>query len=63
MFNARSGYRKLLRSCQKSFAGDEFALKSARAQLKIEFIKNKSVVDERELGYYLYISSIHVLMT
>lgn len=46
----KSGYRKLLKSAAVAFSGDQFAISSARAQLRLEFIKNKNVTDPQELA-------------
>lgn len=44
-----SGYRRLLRSIGDAFKGDNFAIKNAKNKLKLEFLKNKTVVDVHEL--------------
>lgn len=46
---SRSGYRRLLKSATVLFKRDEFALTSARSELKLGFLKNKSVTDADEL--------------
>lgn len=45
-----SGYRRLLRSATTLFKRDQFALSNAKTQLKMEFLKNKSVTDSDELS-------------
>jgi Complex 1 protein (LYR family) len=45
-----SGYRRLLRSATTLFKRDQFALSNAKTQLKMEFLKNKSVTDLDELS-------------
>ena len=42
-------YRRLLRSVQKAFGNDKFALNNARIELKKEFVKSKNVVNNNEL--------------
>ena len=42
-------YRRLLRSVQKAFGNDKYALKNARIELKKEFVKSKDVVLKNEL--------------
>jgi hypothetical protein len=42
-------YRRLLRSVQKAFQGDQFAMKQARNQLHQEFTKNKGISDPAAL--------------
>jgi hypothetical protein len=42
-------YRRLLRSVQKAFGNDKYALKNARIELKKEFIKSKNVTNSDEL--------------
>ena len=44
-----SGFRRLLRSATTLFKRDQFALSNAKTQLKMEFLKNKSVTDPDEL--------------
>lgn len=46
---AINGYRRLLRSTRHVFKNDDYALKQARQQLKIEFIKNKNINNNNEL--------------
>ncbi len=54
---AKSGFRRLMRSSKAVFGKDLFAYNSARAQLKIEFMKNQSIDNPQILGniynYYL----------
>ena len=42
-------YRRLLRSVQKTFGNDKYALKNARIELKKEFVKSKNVTNSNEL--------------
>ena len=42
-------FRKLYRTCQRVFEGDEATLRAARAKLKEEFFKNADITDEATL--------------
>jgi Complex 1 protein (LYR family) len=46
---SRSGYRRLLKSATMLFRRDQFALTNAKSELRLEFLKNKSVTDADEL--------------
>ncbi len=48
--SVRMGYRRLLRSAHKAFAGDNYAIYSARLRLREEFFKNKDVANKEELA-------------
>ncbi len=48
--SVRMGYRRLLRSAHKAFAGDNYAIYSARLRLREEFFKNKDVTNKEELA-------------
>ena len=53
MSSSISGFRRLLRSSTILFKRDQFALTNAKSQLKMEFLKNKSVTDPDELNALL----------
>mmetsp|Transcript_6507 Transcript_6507/g.10955 ORF Transcript_6507/g.10955 Transcript_6507/m.10955 type:complete len:128 (+) Transcript_6507:89-472(+) len=40
-----SGYRRLIRSINYAFRGDSLAIRTAKAQLREEFMKNRNVTD------------------
>ena len=45
-----NGFRRLLRTSQAAFKGDNTTLRAAREQLRVEFLKNKNVIDTDELS-------------
>ena len=47
---ASSGYRRLLKSAKELFKADNFALKSAKSELRSQFYKNKDIKDPIELS-------------
>ncbi len=51
--NAKLCFRRLIRSAKIAFSNDKHALKAARAQLRVEFLKNKHVTDPVELQVML----------
>jgi hypothetical protein len=52
-----------MRLRKRVFAGDQFAIEQARQQLRIEFLKNRSVTDPRQLGEPWLCSSISRVLT
>lgn len=44
-----AGYRRLLRSIKVTFRGDDFALKTARSNLRSQFLENKNVLEVTRL--------------
>lgn len=44
------GYRRLMRARLTAFKGDTTMLNASKAQLRIEFSKNKEVTDPKRIG-------------